>query len=57
MKRLSPLPRIRRQPEAIKLAIRRKRQRRQSTAKLQWELVIQTARTIRQEVRETGPCI
>ena len=54
MKRLHPLPRIRRQPEVLKLAIRRKRKRRQSTAKLQWELENAVAAQIRREVKATG---
>ena len=52
MKRLSPLPRIRRQPEVLKLAIRRKRKRRQSTAKLQWELVMAVTHQLRREIKQ-----
>lgn len=50
-RRLSPLPRVSRHPDALKLAIRRKRAQHKNTAVEERMLVIATAAKIRRELR------
>lgn len=52
MKRLSPLPRVSRHPEALKAVIRRKRERHQNVAREQRELAIAVCQQIRREMRQ-----
>lgn len=51
MKRLTALPRIRRDPAALKLAIRRKRDRHQNAAVEERQLVLAVAAQIRRELK------
>lgn len=51
MKRLTALPRVSRHPDALKLAIQRKRAQHKNTAREQRELEIATAAQIRRELR------